>query len=148
MCWPQHQLDDPLQEHDFRLYSLSVTDSAYIQLTEESLNRIIKRALFCSEMMKPYRRKRDDCKTGRLAFIFLILFIAATLATALHHHDDGDVHHDCPVCVAGHHHVSESGTVFCPVDQLTVSSNEIPAVQLFYDFVTVALLPSRAPPIS
>jgi len=99
-------------------------------------------------MMKPYGRKRDAYKTGRLAFIFLILFIAATLATALHHHDDGDVHHDCPVCVAGHHHFSETVTVFFAVDQLPVSSNEIPAVQFLYDFVAVALLPSRAPPIS
>ena len=84
--------------------------------------------------------------TGRLAFLFLLLFVLATLATAFHHHADGSEHHDCPVCTAGHHYSSASVTVFSVTNQQPVSRHEIPKVALLYDAIRVSLLPCRAPP--
>ncbi|MBL0224843.1 MAG: DUF2946 family protein [Geobacteraceae bacterium] len=37
-----------------------------------------------------------------LALTLLLVF--SILSGSLHHHDDGQDHRDCPVCVAAHHH--------------------------------------------
>jgi hypothetical protein len=85
--------------------------------------------------------------TGRLAFLFLLLFVLATFATAFHHHADGSEHHDCPVCSVGHLYSSANVTsVFSITNQQPVSSNEIPNMSLLCNAVRVALLPSRASP--
>jgi hypothetical protein len=93
-------------------------------------------------------RKGTTCarRTGRLAFVFLLLFIAATFATAFHHHADGGEHHDCPVCAAAHHHSSVSSTVFSLTNQQPISSTQASASPLLHDSIRVALLPCRAPP--
>ena len=97
-------------------------------------------------MVKRVTGNRCIPKTGRLAFIFLLLFLVATLAAAFHHHEDGDAHHDCPVCAAGHHFSPASINNLCHQIYQIVSSNEIVAASLFYDSVQVVLLSSRAPP--
>jgi hypothetical protein len=84
--------------------------------------------------------------TGRLVFLFLVLFVLATFATAFHHHADGSEHHDCPVCSVGHHYSSASVTVFSITNQQPVASNEVLNVSLLYNSVRVVLLPCRAPP--
>jgi hypothetical protein len=33
-------------------------------------------------------------------FFFAIVFLFASLAITLHHHDDGCEHHECPLCIA------------------------------------------------
>jgi len=86
-------------------------------------------------------------RRGRLAFIFLLLFVCATLATAFHHHTDGSEHFGCSVCSAGQHYSSASVTVFSIANQQPVSSNETPQMVFFYDSIRVSLLPSRAPPV-
>ena len=98
------------------------------------------------DMIRPYRKNSYIRKTGRLAFIFLLLFVTVTLATAFHHHEDGSEHRDCPVCAAGHHYFSTGVTAFSPANLQPVSSNELPAPSLLYDSARVSLLPCRAPP--
>jgi hypothetical protein len=85
-------------------------------------------------------------KTGRVAFILLLLFLLATFATAFHHHDDDCLHHDCPVCAAGHH-ISSSGFSSFPLGvHQTVSDYETPQEPLLYNCLRLTLLPCRAPP--
>ena len=86
-------------------------------------------------------------KTGRLAFIFLLLFLLATSATAFHHHNDAGPHYDCPVCIAGHHYSPASVNNFSIEIHQTVSSYEILKVSLLYNSVRYTILPSRAPPV-
>jgi hypothetical protein len=38
-----------------------------------------------------------------LALICLCLLLVSTLVTAFHHHDDGDDHPECSICLAIHH---------------------------------------------
>ena len=85
-------------------------------------------------------------KTGRLAFIFLFLFLLATLAAGFHHHDDDSPHHDCPVCAAGHHFSPANvNSSFFEILQ-DVSNYEIPKEPLLYDCIRLTLLTCRAPP--
>jgi hypothetical protein len=99
-----------------------------------------------AEMIITNRGNNYMRKIRRWVPIFLVLFIAATMATAFHHHADGNEHHDCPVCTAGHHYSSASVAVFSITNQQPVSSNDIPKVSLLYNSLRVALLPCRAPP--
>jgi hypothetical protein len=103
-------------------------------------------ALNCADMMKTGIGNNKMRQTGRLALFFLLLFVLATFATAFHHHADGSEHHDCPLCVAGHHHSSARVAVFSITNQQPVTSNEVLNVSLLYNFVRVSLLPCRAPP--
>lgn len=43
------------------------------------------------------------------ALILSLLLFAATLVESFHHHDDGDDHADCPICVVALHHSADSG---------------------------------------
>lgn len=86
-------------------------------------------------------------KGGRLAFIFLLLFVLAVFAEAFHHHEDGCDHNDCPICAAAHHNSAAGIVVFSPVSQQPIVENEIPDARLCYDPIRVALLSSRAPPV-
>jgi hypothetical protein len=103
---------------------------------QEKMTTTLKKEACCSHMQK----------IGRFAFTFLFFFIVAIFATAFHHHEDGNEHHDCPVCAAWHYHSSASVSIFSITNQQSVLSNEIPKVSLLYNSVQVALLPCRAPP--
>jgi hypothetical protein len=85
-------------------------------------------------------------KIERFAFIFLLLFVLATLLTAFHHHEDGSEHHDCPVCAAGLHYSPASVNSFSPAIHQTVSNYEIPKEPLLYNCIRLTLLTCRAPP--
>jgi hypothetical protein len=85
-------------------------------------------------------------KTGRLAFIFLFLFLVATLATGFHHHDDDSDHHDCPICAAGHHFFPACIHSFSLAIHQTISNYAIPQEPLLYDCIGRTLLACRAPP--
>jgi hypothetical protein len=85
-------------------------------------------------------------KTGRLAFVFLLLFMLATLETAFHHHDNDSDHHDCPVCAAGHHFSSATVNSYCLTIHQRVSNYEIPKETFLYDGIRLTLVNSRAPP--
>jgi len=39
-----------------------------------------------------------------VALILSLLLFTATLVESFHHHDDGQDHDDCPICVAALHH--------------------------------------------
>jgi hypothetical protein len=86
-------------------------------------------------------------RTGRLPFIFLFLFVLATVATAFHHHADGADHHDCPICVAALHHSAASISAFSFGIQQPITVSEASYVPLRYDPIRVALRPPRAPPV-
>ena len=43
------------------------------------------------------------------ALILALLLFSATLVESLHHHDDGDDHADCPICIAALHHSADTG---------------------------------------
>jgi hypothetical protein len=85
--------------------------------------------------------------TGRLASIFLLLFVLATIAMAFHHHEDGADHPDCPVCAAAHHHSAAGITVFSFESQQPIIGNDTPDVSVCNNPIQVALLPPRAPPV-
>jgi hypothetical protein len=86
-------------------------------------------------------------KTRKVTFVFLLLFILASLATAFHHHHDIDNdHHDCPVCAAAHQFSSASVNSFTFDIHQPVSNYDIPKDSLLYDSVRLILLTTRAPP--
>ncbi|MBI5234786.1 MAG: DUF2946 domain-containing protein [Deltaproteobacteria bacterium] len=39
-----------------------------------------------------------------LSIILVALFFFSVIGLSLHHHEDGHVHDDCPVCVVASHH--------------------------------------------
>ena len=43
-----------------------------------------------------------------VALILSLLLFSATLVESLHHHDDGQDHADCPICVAALHHSADT----------------------------------------
>lgn len=83
---------------------------------------------------------------GRLALIFLLLFVSATFVEAFHHHEDGAEHHDCPVCAAAHYHSAAGISIFSVKHHQPAVRDEVPSAQLHYDPIRVAFLVSRAPP--
>jgi hypothetical protein len=86
-------------------------------------------------------------KTGKLTFVFLLLFLFATLATAFHYHHDIDSdHHDCPVCAAGHHFSPASVNSFSLEINQNVLNYDIPKEPLLYNCIRLTLLACRAPP--
>jgi hypothetical protein len=42
----------------------------------------------------------------RLALFLAVILLFAGIGLSLHHHNDGYVHEDCPVCVVATHHLS------------------------------------------
>jgi hypothetical protein len=85
-------------------------------------------------------------KTGRLAGLFLFLFLLAIWATGFHHHSDDSPHHDCPVCVASHHFSPATvNSSFFEIHH-TGSNYEIPKEPLLYNCTWLTLLTSRSPP--
>jgi len=98
---------------------------------------ILKRDGGCARMQR----------TGRLAFILLLFFVFATLATAFHYHTDGSEHFGCSACSAGQHHSSANVTVLPIANHQPVSSNETSHIVFLYDSIRVSLLPCRAPPV-
>jgi hypothetical protein len=50
----------------------------------------------------------------RLSFIFVCLLLLSFLGEAFHHHDDGDDHSDCSICMAVVHHKADTGLTFAP----------------------------------
>jgi hypothetical protein len=53
---------------------------------------------------------------NRLPLILICLLLLSTLATAFHHHDDGDDHPECSICVASHQQADTGYTA--PVYQI------------------------------
>jgi hypothetical protein len=98
-------------------------------------------------MPKRHERTIFTQKTGRIAFLFLLLFVLSTFVTAFHHHKDGCDHPDCPVCVAAHHHSAARVGVFSFENPQPIIENGTPSVPLCYKPIRVALLLSRAPPV-
>ena len=98
-------------------------------------------------MLRKDRKNNYMCVTGRLAFIFLLLFVLAVFAEAFHHHEDGCDHNDCPVCAAAHHNSAAGIVVFSLASHQPVIKNEISSAPLCYDPIRVDLLSSRAPPV-
>ena len=43
-----------------------------------------------------------------VALILSLLLFSATLVESFHHHDDGQDHDDCPICVAALHHCADT----------------------------------------
>jgi hypothetical protein len=43
-----------------------------------------------------------------VALILSLLLFSATLVESLHHHDDGQDHADCSICVAALHHSADT----------------------------------------
>jgi hypothetical protein len=37
----------------------------------------------------------------KLLFIFLLIFLSGCLLSGFHHHKDGQLHNDCPICATG-----------------------------------------------
>jgi hypothetical protein len=86
-------------------------------------------------------------KTGRVTFIFLLLFILASLATAFHYHHDIDSdHHDCPICAAAHQFSSASVNSFYFEIHQPISDYKIPKEPYLYAGIRLTLVTSRAPP--
>ncbi|OGP21601.1 MAG: hypothetical protein A2054_09175 [Deltaproteobacteria bacterium GWA2_55_10] len=52
-----------------------------------------------------------------LVILLAAFFLFTGLGASLHHHDDGHVHDDCPVCVVAAHHqsVKTAAAVWAPV---------------------------------
>ena len=50
----------------------------------------------------------------RFSFIFVLLLLLSFLGEAFHHHDDGDDHPDCSICMAVVHHKADTGSSFAP----------------------------------
>lgn len=53
----------------------------------------------------------------RLSFIFVCLLLLSFLGAAFHHHDDGDEHPDCSICMANQHK-ADTGFTFAPSEIL------------------------------
>lgn len=47
----------------------------------------------------------------QLTIILAALFLFTGIALSLHHHDDGNIHDDCPVCVVASHHQTVKTTI-------------------------------------
>jgi len=99
-------------------------------------------------MSMKYRRNTMVQAMKRLTFILLFLFALSTLVEVCHHHDDGDEHDDCPICIAALHH-SAAGFSFFSLAGLSLSNiiQETPFVSSRYTPIHVVFLPGRAPPI-
>jgi hypothetical protein len=83
----------------------------------------------------------------RLTLIFLFLFALSTLVEVCHHHDDGENHDDCPICIAAYHHSAANFGVFSLAGLPQSNSiEETPFVSSRYNPIHVVFLPGRAPP--
>ena len=84
----------------------------------------------------------------RLSLFFVCLLLLATLAEAFHHHDDGDDHPDCPICVATHQQ-SDSGFFF-PAHEVCRNFTDTAYVRPVLAIVTQIFhtpANNRAPPV-
>lgn len=84
----------------------------------------------------------------RLSFIFVCLLLLSFLGEAFHHHDDGDEHPDCAVCMAVVHHKSDTGFTYAPFEiqqELTETIYQSPALAGLSKIVFIPEL-GRSPP--
>lgn len=47
----------------------------------------------------------------QLAILLAALFLLVGIGLSFHHHEDGHVHNDCPVCVVATHHQSVENAI-------------------------------------
>jgi len=88
-------------------------------------------------------------RTGRYvtALVLTLLLAFSVLSGSLHHHDDGQAHHDCPVCVAAHHQPAlapHAPAYEPPLPEITATSY-YSAFSCFFSALRITSH-SRAPP--
>jgi hypothetical protein len=91
---------------------------------------------------------KDTVMLRRLSAIFVFLLLFSLLAGAFHHHDDGEDHPDCSICMAVLHHKADTGFTFVPLEirrELTQTEYDPPIITFVCkSFYTPSL--GRAPP--
>lgn len=83
-----------------------------------------------------------------VALILSLLLFTASLVESFHHHDDGQDHGDCPICVAALHHSADTllpSPILLPLPE--VSPTLFPAFILATVTTRACYAPGdRAPP--
>ena len=84
----------------------------------------------------------------RLSFIFVCLLLLSFLAEAFHHHDDGEDHDDCPICMAVVHHQADTGLTFAPPEIQRELTGTVYVLPFFSVVSKISFTPAnnRAPP--
>jgi len=85
----------------------------------------------------------------RLSLFFVCLLLFSFVAEAFHHHDDGEEHDDCPVCMAVVHNKADTGFTFAPPEiqrELTETIYVSPALATLPDTFFILEL-GRSPPV-
>jgi hypothetical protein len=84
----------------------------------------------------------------RLSLLFVCLLLLSFLGAAFHHHDDGDEHPDCSICMAVHHK-SDTGFTYAPSEiqqELTETIYQSPVLAGIPKIVFIPEL-GRSPPV-
>ena len=82
------------------------------------------------------------------SWIILPLFILGIGIIAFHHHDDGEVHEDCPICMAvAHTNAIPSIIAFAPPLQVHYSE-ALPEYISFHVSLILTSADPRAPPVT
>ena len=82
----------------------------------------------------------------QLAILLTVLFLFVGIGLSFHHHEDGYVHDDCPVCVVATHQqsVKTTGASWAPVISLIFVFSIFSSVHIPVFFQTYKQV--RAPP--
>jgi hypothetical protein len=84
----------------------------------------------------------------RFSFIFVCLLFLSFLGEAFHHHDDGDDHPDCSVCMAVVHHKADTGLTFTPPEIQRLLTETVYLSPALADLPEAFFIPAlgRSPP--
>jgi len=80
--------------------------------------------------------------------VILILLTISVGYSAVHHHQDGRIHYDCPVCIFQINNLSDGSTGCKTVEILNIPyDTQVPLIKFFYISHCVSLpKKERAPP--
>ncbi|HTP65823.1 MAG TPA: hypothetical protein VMJ66_10575 [Geobacteraceae bacterium] len=84
----------------------------------------------------------------RFSLILVCLLLFSFVVEAFHHHDDGEDHPDCAVCMAVVHHKADTSFTFSPLEIQMELTGVIPVIAYVASISKNSFTPAnnRAPP--
>ncbi len=84
----------------------------------------------------------------RFSLVLICLLLFSFVAEAFHHHDDGEDHPDCAVCMAVVHHKADTSLSFLPPEIRIDLTGVIPVTPHYIFISKTPFTPAnnRAPP--
>jgi hypothetical protein len=85
----------------------------------------------------------------RFSILLLLFLLLSFVGEAFHHHNDGDEHPDCAVCMAVVHHKADTGLTYVPPKIILTLTGTInsPLISAFVCKSVYTPSLGRAPPV-